>query len=367
VADEEGPDLYGVEEVRRRRRRLGAVAVAAVTVPLAVLGSGTGARADQGPGDTTPGGYTVSVQIRFSGEAAPGGGGGTTKSIAMHPACWWEHAPGNYSNAKAMLDWYDGVTGGVDSPGMVAQYGPRIAWEDAVAREAAGQDLSWYKAFCYDPNNYVDYGLGSQDGGDDNPIAGNNPTWQTFLYRAFGAGEAIPAPMVTPEELAEAARDELQIPDPEIDRNPKVHDTDDATLVGLPTFFWVTNPAAVGGVGGERKIRADVVGAGQAVWAEVTAVIHQDGLVLRWPGGSKGCDPDIAIKPYVNGMSEDGACTVEFQRASTGYPGGYPVQASTAWEAHWEGSGDTGGELPGLATQETALIPVAEVQNIVSP
>jgi hypothetical protein len=365
VADEEGQNLYGVEEVRRRR--LGAVAVAAMTVPLAVLGTGTGARADQGPGDTTPGGYTVSVQIHFSGSAAPGGSGGSTKSIALHPSCWWAPAPGNYTSAKAMLDWYDGVTGGVQSPGMTAQYGPRSVWEDAVAREAAGQNISWYKAFCYNPKDYVGYGLGSVDFGDDDPIAGNNPTWQTFLYRAFGAGEAIPAPMVTPQELAEAARDELEIPDPEIDRNPKVRDTDDATLVGLPTFFWVTNPAAVGGRAGQRFIRAEVVGAGQAAWAEVTATIHADGLVLSWPGGTKSCTPEIAIKPYTKNLSEDGACTVEFQRASTGYPGGYPVQASTAWAAHWVGSGGTAGDLPGLATQETALIPVAEVQNIVSP
>ena len=366
MADEEGPDLYGVEEVTRRRRRLGALAVAAMTVPLAVLGTSTGAHADQGPGDVTPGGYTVSVQIHFSGNAAPGGAGGSTKSIALHPSCWWAPAPGNYTSAKAMLDWYDGVTGGVQSPGMLAQYGPRSVWEDAVAREAAGQNISWYKAFCYDPNDYVDYGLGSVDTGDDNPIAGNNPTWQTFLYRAFGAGEAIPAPMVTPQELAEAAREELQIPDPEIDRNPKVHDTDDATLVGLPTYFWVTNPQAVGGAAGERFIRAEVVGAGQAVWAEVTASIHRDGLVLSWPGGTQACAPDIAIKKYPD-VSADGGCTVEFQRASTGYPGGYPVQAATAWDANWQGSGGTAGNLPGLATQVTALIPVAEVQNIVSP
>jgi hypothetical protein len=354
-----------VEAVRPRGK---ALAVAAATLPLAVLGPVTASYADQTPGgDTAPGGYSVSVQVRFSGNAAPGGGGGTTVAVNLHPVCWWEPATGNYTDAEAMLDWYDGVTGGVQSPGMYAQYGSRQPWEDAAAREAAGQDLSWYKAYCKDPNDYVDYGLGSTDTGDDNPIANNNPTWTTFLYRAFGAGEAIPAPMVDPAELADAARDQLQIPEPEIDRNPRVHDTDEATLVGLPTFFWVTDPQSVGGEGGTRTIRADVVGAGEPVWAEVTAEIQQQGLVLSWPGGSKNCPPEQAIRKYTAGMSEDGACTVEFQRASTGYPGGYPVEASTAWDATWEGSGDTGGDLPGLATQVTELIPVAEVQNVVEP
>lgn len=345
------------------RARLGALVLGAVSIPLAVLTPMTAARADQSPGGTDSGGYSVSVQVRFSGNAAPGGGGGSTLSVDLHPACWWEPAPGDYQDAQAMLDWYDEVTGGSQSLGMLSQYGPRSVWEDAVAREKAGQDLSWYKAFCYDPADYVDYGLGSVDTGDDNPIAGNNPTWVTFLYRAFAVGEQIPAPMVDPEELAEAARDAMDIPDPEIDRNPRVHDTDDATLVGLPTFFWVTDPASVGGDSGQRFIRAEVVGSG--VWAEVTA--QTGGLDLSWPGGEQECAPQIATVAYTEGMSEDGACTVEFLHASTGYPGGYPVEASTAWNAQWVGSDGTGGDLAGLTNAVTELIPVAEVQNIVEP
>ncbi|MCE0535658.1 hypothetical protein LWF15_09050 [Kineosporia rhizophila] len=347
-------------------RRL-AAAVAVAAVPLAVLAPATGARADQTPGEVEPGGYSVSVQVHFSGNAAPGGGegGGSTISVNLHPVCWWEPATGNYQDAAAMLDWYDGVTGGVQSPGIFDQYGTRQVWEDAAAREAAGQDLSWYKAYCKDPRDYVDYGLGAEDYGDDNPIAGENDNWSIFLYRAFGAGAPVPAPMVTPEELAEAARDNLQIPDPDIERNPKVRDTDDATLVGLPTFFWVTDPEAVGGEAGERFIRAEVVGAADPVWAEVTATTG--GLNLDWPGGHKLCPPEVALREYAPGLDEDGACTVEFTRASTGYPGGYPVQASTAWAAEWVGSDGGGGDLAPLANEITELIPVAEVQNVVEP
>ncbi|MBT0772261.1 hypothetical protein KIH74_25170 [Kineosporia sp. J2-2] len=345
-------------------RRLTWLAAAAATVPLAVLAP-IGARADQVDPGGGQGGYSVSVQVHFSGNAAPGGGGGTTMAVNLHPVCWWEPAPGDYQNAAAMLEWYDGVTGGVQTRGILSTYGPREDWEDAVAREEAGQDLSWYKAFCYDPRDYVDYGLPSSETGDTDPFDGVAPTWESYLYRAFGAGEPIPAPMVTPDELAEAARDNMEIPDPEIDRNPKVHDTDDATLVGLPTFFWVTNPASVGGAEGTRFIRAEVVGAGAAVWAEVTATTS--GLTLAWPGGSRTCAPEVALKSYTQGMSENGACTVEFQHASTGYPGGYPVAASTAWTAAWVGSDGGGGALAPLANEVTELIPVAEVQNIVEP
>ncbi|GAB6901767.1 hypothetical protein [Kineosporia succinea] len=345
------------------RARLGALALAAAAVPFAVLAPVTGAHADQGPGTTEPGGYSVSVQVRFSGNAAPGGGGGSTIAVNLHPVCWWEPAAGPYSDAKAMLDWYDEVTGGAQGPGMIRQYGPRSVWLAAVEREEAGQDVSWYKAYCKDPADYPDYGLGGWDGGADFPILGDGTTGEVFLYRAFGAGEAIPAPLVTPEELAQAARDNMEIPDPEIDRNPRVHDTDDATLVGLPTFFWVTDPDSVGGTAGTRSIRAEVVGGD--VWAEVTATTG--GLGLSWPGGSKQCAPAIAIKPYTQGMSEAGACTVEFAKASTGYPGGYPVEASTAWAAAWVGSDGTTGGLAGLTNAVTVNIPVAEVQNIVEP
>ncbi|GAA3620204.1 hypothetical protein GCM10022223_41350 [Kineosporia mesophila] len=345
------------------RPRNGFLALAAAAVPLAVLSSMSGARADQGPGNVEAGGYSVSVQIRLTGDAAPGGGGGTTVSVNLHPVCWWEAAAGPYQDAAAMLDWYDEVTGGVQSPGIYAQYGSRQQWEDAVAREEAGQDVAWWKAYCKDPAKYADYGLGGDEVLD--PIEGDGTTGVVNLYRAFGAGEPIPAPLVTPDELAQAARDNMEIADPEIDRNPRVHNTDDATLVGLPTFFWVTDPASVGGAGGTRSIRADVVGAGAAVWAEVTA--KTGGLDLSWPGGSKHCDPPIAIKPFSAGMSENGACTVEFTKASTGYSGGYPVEASTNWGATWRGSGNTGGTLEGLTNTVVANIPVAEVQNIVKP
>lgn len=314
-----------------------------------------------GGGSTSPGGYTVEVNVRFTGEAAPGGG--TTRSIRVAPTCWWLPAGGPYTDAVASLAWYDVVTGGLQTRGVIGEYGPRRIWKEAADAEAAGTaDTSWYRAFCNDPADYERYDAGAAEGVD--PIEGNPENFVTYYYRAFAANAAIPAPLVDPEQLALAARDIMVIPVPETDRNPKIQSAGAPTLVGLPTWFWVTDPASVGGADGERDITATL----GDVFATVTATLDGDGLILDSPAGDASCDRGRALVKYGSGASEDSACTVTFTRASVGkYAAkGYPVAASTNWTATWVGSGTTGGALEDLPRDVTAFVPVAEVQNIVT-
>jgi hypothetical protein len=318
------------------------------------------------PGDgggNSPQGYTVEVAIRFSGDAAPGGGG--VRRVRVAPTCWWLPASGPYTDAVAMLAWYDEVTGGAQTRGIISLYGPRKVWKDAAEQEKSGAaDLSWYRAFCKDPAQIPTYG-GGVDQGSDGPL-GDPTTWVTYPYQTFNVGQPIPQPRVDPAELARAARDEMVIPVPETNRNPKIHAAGAPTLVGLPTWFWVTNPVAVG-VGndrGTRRIRAEI-NAPQLIWAEVTAATG--GLSLQSPAGSATCIPARARTAYADGVPETRGCTVQFAKASVGYPDGYPVTASTAWTATWDGSDGTQNEqLDGLTRTVTTQVPVAEVQNIVT-
>jgi hypothetical protein len=242
---------------------------------------------------------------------------------------------------------------------MLDQYGPRKVWVDAANAEKNGTaDLSWYKVYCKNPDDYADYGVGVVEGVD--PIAGDPTNWVTFLYRAFNVGEAIPPPLVSPAELARAARDVMVIPAPVTERNPKIRSAGAPTLVGLPTWFWVTNPDSVGGTTGTRTIRAEVGN----VWAQVVATTN--GLRLSSPAGGTTCPPPRASTVYGDHVPESSACTVAFAKASVAYPGGYPVTASTGWQADWTGSGDTSGTLDPLARAVTTDVPVAEVQNIVT-
>lgn len=324
----------------------------------ALAGPAQAAQVDPpGGGYDSPGGYTVEVAVSFTGEAAPGGGG--TRMVRVAPICWWQPAAGPYTDAVASLAWYDVVTGGLQTRGVISEYGPRRIWKDAADAEAAGTaDTSWYRAYCKDPKDYERYDAGDSEGVD--PILGNPENFVTYYYRAFAAGAAVPAPLVDPEELARVARDLMVIPVPETDRNPKIQSAGAPTLVGLPTWFWVTNPEAVGGEDGNRDITATL----GDVFATVTA--ETGGLNLTSPAGGQNCAPSRALVKYRAGASEASACTVQFTRASVAYPKGYPVAASTNWGATWVGSGGTGGTLDDLARDFVANVPVAEVQNIVT-
>ena len=320
------------------------------------------ARAAQEPtpggGYNSPGGYTVQVEVTFSGEAAPGGGG--TRVVTVAPTCWWQPAAGPYTDAVASLAWYDMVTGGTQTRGVISEYGPRRIWKEAADAEAAGTaDISWYRAFCIDPADYERYDAGANE--EQDPVLGNPENFVTYYYRAFPAGAAIPPPLVDPEELARVAREEMVIPDPDIDRNPKIKSAGAPTLVGIPTWFWVTNPEAVGGDDGNRDITATL----GDVFATVTA--ETGGLHLDSPAGTANCAPSKALVEYSAAAAEAGACTVQFSRASVKEnTKGFAVQASTDWQATWVGSGGTAGVLDGLARAAVANVPVAEVQNIVT-
>jgi hypothetical protein len=90
-------------------------------------------------------------------------------------------------------------------------------------------------------------------------------------------------------------------------------------------------------------------------------------LNLNSPVGSTSCGPDRARTAYADGVAENAACTVSFARASVAQgTAGWPVTASTNWQADWTGSGGTGGGLEPLARQVVTQVPVAEVQNIVT-
>lgn len=316
------------------------------------------ARADQT--EQVPSGYSVEVAVRFSGDAAPGGGGGATRTVTVHPSCWWEPAGANYTDAELMLAWYDEVTHGLQTRGIIDQFGPRSAWKDAADAEADGDDLSWYRVNCIDPEDYKKYDRGVVDSGIIDPVTGTPIGWVDFNYRAFGAGDPVPPPLVSPAELARVAHDLMEIPEPQINRNPRINAPGAPTLVGLPTWFWVENPAAVGGADGTRTIRAEL----GAVWAQVVA--RTGGLSLASPAGSTTCAPARATREYGSTVPVGNGCTVEFAQASVRYPKGFPVTATTDWQATWTGSDGPGGALDPLQRQTTVDVPVAEVQNVVT-
>jgi hypothetical protein len=340
----------GAARTAARGTALGALVIGLLCVP-------TAAQAGQADGNSDPSGYTASVSIHFYGSGVPGGD--IHRSVTVHPSCWWAPAAGPAGDAKAMLAWYDEVTQGATDNLTLSLYGPRSVWEEAAAKEAAGGDITWYKAYCKDPADYTKFGIDGTDNGVD-PIPGQAPTWITYLYHPYNAGDAIPAPRVSPEELARAAREVMEIPEPVTNHNPKVNAPGAPTLVGLPTWFWVTEPKAVGNAEGALDVTADLQQPDGLVWAKVVA--KTDGLSIASSSGSALCPPKQALVKYANGASDANACTVVFTHASPSLA----VTTRTDWSAVWTGSGGTGGDLDPLQRGLTIPIAVAEVQNIVT-
>lgn len=328
--------------------------VAVVAIPSGSAQACTGCGADP-----TGGGFRVTASVVFSGDAAPGGGG--TFSVSVPATCYWKPAalPADPADwVQWLLDQQRQYSGqGSETAGGYYMLGDQATYEQAAARALAGERITAYVATCRDnalctdlagfvggPTHDASMGLG-----DPCPVPG--------AYQFFPPG-APPAPKVDPEDLAKMAQERMVIPDPQVDRNPKVGDLGEATLVTLPTWFWVTNPPAVGGATGTRTIRAEV----GPVFAQVVATT--DGLVITSPAGGATCAPTVATTPYSPGAADSAGCTVSFTRASVGYANGYPVDTSTAWTATWTGSGGSGGTLPGLARNSQVDVPVAESQAI---
>lgn len=356
-------------------RRL--VLVLATAVALAGVNAGAAwADSNSSAGQTGNGYSAQATTAHLSGPAAPGGGGGV--SVSVPATCWW--APDRLSkpdgsgyfdpsDSKAWVDWYDWAwknNNGTFAPGNLA-FGDKKMWEDAAKAAKDGKDISVYSAQCRSgaPECALAKftGVAKHDDGTEWKIPGWGDCGFALTVRFFEAGQ-VPPPMVDPEDLAKAARDAMVLPKPTVDRNPKASGTGytQATIVNLPTWFWVTDPDAVGGTtGGKRTIRAD---AGTA-WAEVTA--ENKGLTVTSPAGGKDCTWEQAATKYAKGVDDSQACTVEFERASVGYDGGYPVDTSTSWSASWTGSGGTGGKFPSpLIRTATVNVPVAESQALVS-
>jgi hypothetical protein len=197
----------------------------------------------------------------------------------------------------------------------------------------------------------------------DTQAAWNEPGRQ--IYAFSGDGLPAPPPEVDPQDLAIRAQEIMVIPEPVVERNPKIDAQGSGTLVGLPTWFWVTNPESVGGPDGTKTIRAEVIGT--PVFAEVVA--HTNGLTLSSPAGGTSCPPGVAATAYTAGASDTSGCHVEFARASVAYAAGYPVTAATTWSATWTGrtqaGANVGGALNGLARATTVDVPVAETQALV--
>lgn len=338
-----------------------------VLLALGVVAPSASATREGSTGGSESGDYTAQTSVTYTGDGAPGGGGSYT--IVVPATCWWSPlGTGSMgwedvdpSDPEAVEEWFTEEVlpefqGHADAGRL--QWPETEVFQDAIERAQNGEDIVWYKVECRDGTTPVDEGY-------HQGVTEYQGTDIAVVNYPFVAGTE-PEPAVDPEVLAEAAREDMVIDEPDVDRNPRAADMAGATLVNVPTWFWVTNPAAVGGNDGTRTIRAEIEGS--PVYAEVTA--QTGGLSVASPSGSAECPPAAALQEWSPGADDADGCTVRFSRASVGQSDGFTVSASTQWNATWQGQtqgGESvGGDLEPLSREATVNVPVAEVQAVVT-
>lgn len=330
------------------RRAVGALLTAAVVAlagvpvvlaPAATAGEGP-CRACQDSGSSaSSGGGTISVTVRGSG-VLPGGGAVDldTTNVAMHPLCWYtsfatgkEYAEFVESGRAAELDHHspDGYT-------------PVEGWEEHKDDDKG----HWYGGECssaYWEGDDLDGFFAASDAW----FADHDTVW-------VDAGDAPPDPLVTPEMLAEVAFSAMKIPHGTIHWNP-TRKGDDATLVGLDTWVWLEGaPTAV-------DVTASVYGG--AIWARVDSTMT--GMDVSGEGATSVRCPDGGTA-WAAGATSD--CTIEFERSSANQPSQTStITARSVWESSWVSSaGGPATPLDAQTVTETAEVPVAEIQSVVS-
>jgi hypothetical protein len=355
------------------------VAKALVTGAVAALAI-TGLAAAPAQADTVGGGVDTSgpyveasITITRGGQTVGGSGG-----HAVPAKCWWE--PFSFSG-------FGGPTVDPDDPESVQAYmeyvapflsghaaGARLTlpdrdyMTDIIRRVAAGEDLTFYRAKCRSGLNPVDEGL-----------IDNAGTWQGVNFgvefQAFPPGQE-PGPVVAAEVLADLAREQLDIEAPAIDRNPKMPTAAGlATLVGLDTYFWVTNPDQALGDGGDGNVSVTAEAGqegGPDPFSTATVTATTDGMTVSVNDGLTDavvCDLARAKNTYGPGSTAGNSCSVKMERASVGQGAGWQVTAVAGWEVEWEGveaNGDVVGDVLAFdAPTANFAVPVAESQAVV--
>ncbi|MGW7067743.1 hypothetical protein ACWGII_18135 [Streptomyces sp. NPDC054855] len=294
-------------------------------------------------------------------QVSGGKGGSSTKGLApvdpnwKPPACWYEPVATS-EEVKAATDQLK------KTPNEnLVPVTPSLSW---------GQQLmvDYYekgKPQSDGTKSYKNFNLG-KDGkfwrGVVNPDMEDDPEAydceETLFWQDAGTLPKIDnAP--TPEVLASYAYDKVKVPDTKVELKPEAKST-----VNLPTWVWLDK-----GTFEDVKVRAELPGTG--LWAETTAKpvsLHlepgtADATTFPASGECKVNEDGSIGTPYTRGSSEeDPPCGIAYLRATGGEP--FQLKASITWEITWEGSGNTGGDLPNGTFDGTQDINVQEIQSI---
>jgi hypothetical protein len=332
----------------KQRRWLGIAAAGAVfgglTLTAAAPATAAGEDCGRSCGQSDGGGsYSASAQqISITGGTRSGDTGGGTvvvvKSEPVYNPCRWEQGP----TAEELL-------GRSEDPflnGIIRREGVEPDWPpDLQANQ--GQAGHYYYGVCTSggwPGETLDQFFAfTHDFFDRNP---------SYVWVPAGSPPPGPPPL-PPSVLMEYARNAVQVPQPQVNRNPGGN-----AVVNLPTWFWLNRATF-----DEISVTAST----GPNWATVT--VSPQTMTVAAPDAqqqgscaSGGAAYDTSRSP--SAQSTD--CALQFHRSSARLGGAHPVTVSTGWSASWTGSDGSGGTLEGTTQSTTVQVPVSEIQTVVT-
>ncbi|WP_405931348.1 hypothetical protein [Streptomyces sp. NBC_00827] len=294
---------------------------------------------------------TLVSKVTYSGSVRASG----TKSAIQPlgnwspPACWYE--PRSVAEFEKYVETMYEET--INAPGQ-ANY----------AKAAVGQFREIYK-----DGEYKDYNGDKADEGAwwvavQNPDRVDDPaSWECSKLPFWVENNDDPGvdQAVTPQVLAEAAYNAIQLPDTKVTLAPE-----DITKVNLPTWAWLDKARFK-----EVSVTAALNVASLNIQATATA--KPASLKLE-PGTSDaetypassvcGINGDGSIgESYAKGKSnETPPCGIKYLRSSG--DGTFNLKATITWEIDWTGTGGAGGDLPDGTFGTTQDITVQEIQSV---
>jgi len=303
----------------------------AILTTLAVAGLATAAQpafADRTTPTPGAGGNTISITVTGTGVRGGSGGQGGTRTVSKPVPC-------TYIQSLTGKGYYEWVKNG-----------------GAMGRGPDGDPIDPYPGY----EKYKDDDKGHWYGGMCSSASFGDDLDAFFKYSDawfaehrgvyVPAGGTPPIPPVPPEILRNVAFDELTVPQPRLDWNPK-HQGDAATLVNLDTWVWLT----------DRTTNYYVEASVNSMVGRISARVDADlsGMTVSAPNAHTVTCPDGGV-PYAPGAT--GQCAITFHKASPGR-GTSPVTARTTWNTTWFSSQD-----PTRRPTPEQLDPAAGTTNI---
>jgi hypothetical protein len=318
-------------------------------------------------GTETNDGYSAKVEVHLSGDVNHG----AVASIpGPPPMCWWEDLGSTMldtdkvdtSDPEAVQKYYVEKIRPflIGSAGIGQLAMPSEAYfKDIIKRSAAGEHLTFYSLHVRDDakRGWPGDDVWAEDTQAIAKACGTSTKGSPYgpiltSWQAFPPGQQ-PPPAVSPEDLAAYAYEVMDLMKPTLEWNPHLASDNDATLVNLPTWMWTQDPQAVE----ERQVTAEAAG------ISVTVTAEPNGMTVSTPVGGTECSAEQARTAYAQGVNEGSACVFTFPSSSLAYAGGFPVQATTGWQATWTSNTGPGGELDPKTMTAVTNIPVIEVQS----